>query len=496
MPAQTKDQEVLKLILSQLNYEEKGGVYEYNDKGDLIRLSISYAQTTPAKLPAEIGLLTSLQDLSLHNNQLTELPAEISQLKNLQVLNLAANQLTQLPTEIGHLTTLRALHLEGNHLIQIPRSIGQLINLEILSASRNQLTQLPDEIVHLTNLQCFDLSDNPLRSLSLSLCACHNLRFLYLEKSDLSELPAEIGRLTNLFSLWVDGNHLVHLPPEIGMLVHLRSLSLGSNRLTSLPPEIGQLTNLLDLYVYDNQLTQLPAQIEHLTQLEYLSMGKNPIAEFPREIKFLPNLWSLRLDDRQYSQFFSELEQVNRAIVNRKEEKTKEGLQPRRVYDNEVFILYKHFNLIDIAEPESFAPDFLHGNELWIQASSATITLISKSSDHYAQIRLEVWDHEPPFIADIWDERREVIFTSITGVIQLCMITEDPSERSDLLIGPPRLKYQVRAYRRCRPDLLRTISRYEAEIDLLNEESEEKEEDNEAEFPHDMERYLLQFWPG
>ena len=55
-------------------------------------------------LPPEIGQLTNLSTLYLHNSQLTSLPAEIGQFTNLSTLDLRSNQLTSLPAEIGQLT--------------------------------------------------------------------------------------------------------------------------------------------------------------------------------------------------------------------------------------------------------------------------------------------------------------------------------------------------------------------------------------------------------
>ena len=57
----------------------------------------------------------------LHANQLTSLPAEIGQLTSLEELDLGENQLTSLPAEIGQLTALEGLHLatigdSGNEL--------------------------------------------------------------------------------------------------------------------------------------------------------------------------------------------------------------------------------------------------------------------------------------------------------------------------------------------------------------------------------------------
>ena len=51
-------------------------------------------------LPSEIGQLTNLTGLTLHDNQLTTLPPEIGKLTNLTYLGLKRNQLTTFPPEI------------------------------------------------------------------------------------------------------------------------------------------------------------------------------------------------------------------------------------------------------------------------------------------------------------------------------------------------------------------------------------------------------------
>ena len=61
--------------------------------------------------------------MKLGGNQLRSLPAEIGQLTSLQELYLYGNQLTSFPAEIGQLTSLLQLDLRGNQLTSVPAAI-------------------------------------------------------------------------------------------------------------------------------------------------------------------------------------------------------------------------------------------------------------------------------------------------------------------------------------------------------------------------------------
>jgi internalin A len=167
-------------------------------------------------LPREIGLLTSLQRLYLHDNQLTTLPPEIGSLKQLTQLDLSNNRLAELPQEIGLLTELNGLSLDGNQLNTLPPEIGSLAKLQVLSLDGNQLTTLPREIGSLTALGMLDLSDN-----------------------NLTTLTPEIGSLTALKELLLDNNQLTKLPPEIRKLEgSLQRLYLHNNPKLGLSAEV------------------------------------------------------------------------------------------------------------------------------------------------------------------------------------------------------------------------------------------------------------------
>ena len=103
-----------------------------DNNGRVTRLWLGANQLT-GSIPASLGSLTNLQDLRLHENQLTGIPAALGSLTNLEILHLNRNQLTgSIPASLGSLTNLQALWLAENQLTgSIPASLGSLTNLEI-----------------------------------------------------------------------------------------------------------------------------------------------------------------------------------------------------------------------------------------------------------------------------------------------------------------------------------------------------------------------------
>ena len=196
------------LILFKLNKLKQkllSHLYRYSLIDLYNRKSLNLFNLQLTEVPREIGNLTKLQALYLHNNnRLTKIPREIGNLTKLKNLSLSNNQLTDIPKEIGDLANLQFLILDRNQLIEIPKAIGNLTNLQTLKLDRNQLTELPGEIGNLTNLQ-----------------------FLNLNNNQLTELPREISNLTNLQTLYLENNQIIDWTiikqwlPNVNLIVNI-----------------------------------------------------------------------------------------------------------------------------------------------------------------------------------------------------------------------------------------------------------------------------------
>ena len=214
-------------------------------------------------IPAELGGLTELSQLSLTNNKLTgEIPPELGNLSNLTELNLGNNQLNgAIPGELGGLANLILLDLSMNELSgAIPQEFAGLSNLHSLRLHQNQLTgSMPAQLSSLANLRRLILSNNKLSG----------------------TIPTEFGNLSKLQTLSLDSNQLTgSIPPELGRLTELvERLSLSRNQLSGeIPPELGNLSKLTLLYLSGNRLTgDFPSELGNLSMLEGLSLDSNQL---------------------------------------------------------------------------------------------------------------------------------------------------------------------------------------------------------------------------
>lgn len=122
-------------------------------------------------IPAEIGKLTNLLELSLFG---PGLPSQIGSLSNLEVLRftptlareegMTTTEARFIPTQVGNLVNLRYLSVTGNGALQgtIPHEINQLTSLEYLGVVGTRLTgTLPPELSQMSSLTKLYFQDNP-----------------------------------------------------------------------------------------------------------------------------------------------------------------------------------------------------------------------------------------------------------------------------------------------------------------------------------------------
>jgi Leucine Rich Repeat (LRR) protein len=121
---------------------------------------------------------------------------------NLTQLALRRLGLDTLPEEIGTLSRLKYLDVHDSRLASLPDSMGQLENLELLNVMGNRLRDLPDALFDLPRLRALNLIANDFTTAPVGLRRMRALRGVRFDGNPLPE--SELDRLHSWFD-HVDG---------------------------------------------------------------------------------------------------------------------------------------------------------------------------------------------------------------------------------------------------------------------------------------------------
>jgi Leucine-rich repeat (LRR) protein len=277
--------------------------------------------TTPdvsfkGQVPTELGLLTSLESLTLIGPDLRgSIPIELARLKALKLLDLSRNYVVldstigmmthlqelrlsvnkwmgEIPTELALLTGLRGLyldrseHLTGNVLeMMLKWPMLEYLDISVTSLMGSLPTEIGD-LTHLKRLAAY--ASNYTGSIPTEIGKCSLIDVLNINnptnsKGFVGSVPTEIGRLTKLEILALFENSLTStVPTEIGQLTDLYLLNFMDNRdLTgSIPTEFGRLSNIQVFHFSQTSMTgSLPTQFIGLTNINEITIYKTDIDE-------------------------------------------------------------------------------------------------------------------------------------------------------------------------------------------------------------------------
>ncbi|TYI01198.1 hypothetical protein ES332_A11G184900v1 [Gossypium tomentosum] len=291
------------------------------EMGNLRKMEIFVAKgmSLSGRIPPPIFNISSLKQINLHDNFLSDkLPQmgfvpnleEIYLMNNNLILCFSSNHLTmesQSPTFLSSLSNckkLRVLDIASNPLnALLPASIFNLsASLETLRAHDcNFKGTIPMEIDGLSNIIRLDLSQNELSgSIPTTIGRLQKVQGLFLTGNMLNgSIPYDVCRLEKLSTLSLSGNMLQgSLPTCLGSLTSLRSLNLSSNKLHStIPSTFWSLDYILQVDFSSNYLSgTLPPDIGNLKVLTYLNLSRNQfLSNIPTRIGDLDDLQTLSL---------------------------------------------------------------------------------------------------------------------------------------------------------------------------------------------------------
>lgn len=221
-----------------------------NEIVGMVALTKLYAGYNPnvTSVPAALGNLTKLQELSLPGCKITSLPGSLANLRDLDTLNLEDNPIA-LHTLEPHMEgwiRMRALVLDGvteayrrerppeeQRGVQgvLPKTIGSMIMLQELHLERCLLRSLPEEISRLQTLFILSISDNPLGGIPTPVLTLRTLQVLYANNIQMHTLPERIQELVALRQLWIKQNNLSALPDSIRRMPALSLIDVRENRI-------------------------------------------------------------------------------------------------------------------------------------------------------------------------------------------------------------------------------------------------------------------------
>uniref|UniRef100_A0A4W5KH06 protein-serine/threonine phosphatase n=1 Tax=Hucho hucho TaxID=62062 RepID=A0A4W5KH06_9TELE len=267
-----------------------------------------------------------LRSLNLSNNQLGQFPMAICDISTLTEVNLSCNYLTNVDQAVGSMTNLQTFLLDGNCLSELPSKLGSLQRLGYLGLSFNQFTHVPQVLERLTSMERLCMAGNSLDALVLQ--SFRLLRFKHVDlrlnkirvvvpdepdllrhvtqldvrDNGLEELDASL--FPRLEVLHCERNHIATLKAKGSMLKavyaqnndlqeldvspvpsNLTYMDISRNRMEAVPEWLCEIKKLEVLDLSHNLVTELPARLLCSSSLRKLNAGHNHLQKLPERVE-------------------------------------------------------------------------------------------------------------------------------------------------------------------------------------------------------------------
>ncbi|WP_299243963.1 immunoglobulin domain-containing protein [uncultured Aquimarina sp.] len=293
-----------------------GGV-AVNSEGRVIELFLSLRNLN-GTLPAEIGNLTELKELTIFgsssDNLTGSIPESICNLSKLETISISLNKLSgEIPSCLFSISTLKSINISGDSpffTLDLPNDLSNLVNLETLNLQRVDLSSeggFPESILQLANIAKLSLSRNQLTgTIPPEISNLSKLTDLSISNNNMTgSIPSEIGLLNDLSSLRIS-NTLINgsIPIELGNLTELVSLVIANTNVDGeIPSELGNLNKLITLSISGTNITgEIPSTFSNLTQLRTLSLGRNNLnGSIPDFLTTFNNLNQIEFHNNNFS---------------------------------------------------------------------------------------------------------------------------------------------------------------------------------------------------
>lgn len=244
--------------------------------------------------PASFQMFKNLLYLDLSGNALAVINSEmfIGLESSLFELRLSENKITNIGSTPLTLRALRKLDFSGNNIVDIPRNtFAELQGLRYLNLSDNpHLAPIPGNLIHnLVQLQTFDISNSGLKSIPLELFInSPDLRYINLRNNLIQEISdSTFINLRNLTTVDLSYNNIMNIRPSSFVnVMNIKQLLLKGNQLNAFKGEFFNTgTGLEELDISENQLSFLfPSSFRIHPRLRILKAANNKFNFFSSEL--------------------------------------------------------------------------------------------------------------------------------------------------------------------------------------------------------------------
>ena len=266
--------------ISQIDIDAFNGIVAYVKRIDLQNNRLTH-------LPRAFSKLTSLNELHLLNNPLTNLDGVILKTfgQSLTRFSFSAEHFVRFPTELTVLHSPFNLLIDGIPFHTIPAdTFYQGMPLYKLEINHSKLDHIPDAVCNLTYLVILSFtSSTNLKNTSTSLfdlCqkSMNDVTTLSLYGNQLNSMPNITDWFPELMSLNLTKNHLQQISPNYSLPLKVTELDLSYNQFTKIPRALHKQPLLYHLYLSGNKITSIDDKdLEDFHNIRTLKLNDNPI---------------------------------------------------------------------------------------------------------------------------------------------------------------------------------------------------------------------------
>jgi len=292
----------------------------------LVRLALAHNFIT--KLPAEMGDLRLLKDLSIAGNQVRvpnqqvldsgmdfvlEYLYSLAQSEERGELLLDGMSFADFPTEVIEIKNLVHLSVCSNQIRTIPESINKLITLQRLFVSDNRIEYLPENLINIEALVILEADKNRLSGLPKRFGFLPDVEVLVLSRNNFSIVPLELGYLKKLRVLEMEGNqllypfnvlfargfkHVFNFLDTVASTGETKSIELGGIQFPRVPEALEEENYAERIVLHGNNMVEVPAFVysPEFTSLKRLTLCENLLKELPAEVYHVTSLTHLDLE--------------------------------------------------------------------------------------------------------------------------------------------------------------------------------------------------------